>query len=142
MGRLTVALEALGKAGIRFEWDFWCCMSCGSFAMLDGFGKGENPELSRGFAFTHEQDVDRFAEDILNGTADVCLAWGAFGDGDGLAEGETIAGAFRDAGFPVIWNGSTDRRIMVQFDDRDTPDMDSLGWRTDWPADAPGDDVE
>jgi len=70
----------------------------------------EGHHVVRGYAYSHQQDVDRM---ILTGT--LPIGFGTFTeDGEGAAQiGEDIVEVLREVGLPAVWNGSTDTRIEV-----------------------------
>lgn len=63
-----------------------------------------------GFCFYHGQDVERAVDGL-----GLLIAFGDLqGDDEaGVAVGRAVAGALRDAGFTVDWDGTLDRRIAI-----------------------------
>jgi hypothetical protein len=111
--RLDVAFEELNERGILARHHWWCCQTCGHGAMPDEraavLAAGG---VARGYAFYHVQDT----EAAVDG-AGVCLAYGAFEDGDAptLAIAHEVVDVLQKHGLTVRWDGSVKRRITVDL---------------------------
>jgi hypothetical protein len=95
--QLTEAFAALRKDGYYARKNFWCCTTCGCYAMNE---RMQSHPSKKGYVFYHAQDV----VDVKKGSA--YLAW----DGDAT----TIINTLKASGIDVTWNGDEHMKIQVQ----------------------------
>lgn len=93
MEKLNKALRELRKIGYEAKRHFWCCNSCGS---ADFFSRGVSK-----FVFMHQQ-----AEEAFKKSGKAYFAW----EGDG----QEIVDVFEKNGLIVDWNGTEERKIVVE----------------------------
>lgn len=98
MSELDGAFKALRSRGYFARQNFWCCQSCGCYAVPK--------ESSEKYVFYHRQDAERLKKD--GGTM---LAW----NGDGYE----IVKVCLEAGLTVKWNGKESTRIWVGINKED-----------------------
>ena len=90
---LNAAFRQLRKAGYFAMQDFWCCSTCGWASV---------PEEKQDRAvFYHRQDTPDIKE-----FGNVHLAWSG--------DGEEICNILRENGLTVKWDGSANKRILVE----------------------------
>jgi hypothetical protein len=90
--KINFAFRELRKAGYFAKQNFWCCQSCGWYAV---------PENAKKVVFYHNQDLDRFKR-----TGELMLAWGG--------NGSEICRIFEHAGLVAEWDGTDDKRIAIR----------------------------
>lgn len=106
---LDAAFKMLRKFGVRCRKSFWCCQTCGCYAMEQVYEKAKD-DKPLGYCFYHRQDADGLRND-----GRCHLAYGAFGDGDTAAIGRLIAHCLQESGVRVEWDGFASSRIAVNF---------------------------
>ncbi|RYX93881.1 MAG: hypothetical protein EOO28_17080 [Comamonadaceae bacterium] len=107
--RLDNVFHALHEEGI-------CALSNAGYTMSDGYSDvaeavAEAPEGHyHGYCFYHGQDTERAVEGH-----GVMVAFGDLKDDPirGVAVGQRVAGALRNAGFAVAWDGTDKSRINL-----------------------------
>ena len=90
---LNTAFRALRKQGYFARQNFWCCTSCGLYAVPE--------DKAETFVFYHRQDADRLAE-----TGATYLAW--------AGDPAVIRSAFECAGMTVEHDGSEAKKFLVK----------------------------
>lgn len=90
---LNTAFRALRKQGYFARQNFWCCSSCGCYAVPE--------DKAETFVFYHRQDADRLAE-----TGETYLTW--------AGDPTVIRSVFECAGMEVEHDGSESTRILVK----------------------------
>lgn len=96
--KLNKAFRDLRKAGVIARQNFWCCNSCGWYALNSKY-----PDLdSRTAAFYHAQ-----ATEAAMRTKRLYLVW--------TGDAKLIIGVFAQNGFETEWNGSADTKILVKL---------------------------
>jgi len=90
--KLTVAFRKLRKDGYFAEHNWTCCQSCGVAAVPD--------EFEENYVFYHGQDNEDMRE-----TNQTHLNW--------AGDGSLIRQRCEEAGLCVVWDGTTDQRILV-----------------------------
>ena len=95
--------------------------------------RGDPAGQWRGFAYYHEQDVERTVDGMP-----LLLGFDAVADGEDAkrAVGEAVAAGLRDAGFTVDWNGDPETRMGVT--DIDWKKRTNWASRRTTPADKGG----
>jgi hypothetical protein len=91
--KLNSAFRQLRKAGYFAKQNFWCCQTCAWSDVPDEY---ENKAV-----FYHRQDTPNIKE-----FGHVHLAW--------AGDGEEICNILRENGLKVIWDGSENKRILVE----------------------------
>jgi hypothetical protein len=91
--KLNTAFRQLRKSGYFAQQNFWCCQTCGWADVPD--------EYANKAVFYHRQDTPNIEKNNS-----VYLAW--------AGDGEEICNIFRENGLIVVWDGSSDNRILVQ----------------------------
>ncbi len=93
---LNIAFSRLRKMGYFAKQNFWCCQTCGRYAVPK--------DKADKMVFYHKQD----AEAIKNGTIKdhgLYLAW--------EGNGKEITQVFLDVGLDAVWNGDKGTRICI-----------------------------
>jgi hypothetical protein len=107
--RLRSAFGRLEAAGLVVRENFADCSTCGFAEIQDEIDAESKNRAVRGFAFFHEQDTERVAEDGV-----LYVAYGAASRSIEATEiGREVANALSDAGFSVTWDGSINTRIGI-----------------------------
>ena len=140
--RVAAAFEALDAQGVVARMSFTCCQTCGTTEIddertaLPDVAEGDYAYREWGYAFFHEQDAERLADE----PATLWLSYSTFtpapdvdpsllerwraGDeslrrevivASDRAVGERIATALREQGLDVSWDGDTGQRIAVDI---------------------------
>lgn len=91
--KLNKAFRALRKAGYFARQNFWCCQTCAWADVPD--------EFEHKAVFYHRQDAADLKE-----RGYVYLAWSG--------NGEEICSILRENGLSVKWDGSSNKRILVE----------------------------
>jgi len=97
--KLSAGFRKLRSRGFAAKQNFACCMTCGHFEMQN--------EGHASYCFYHMQDADRLKElEQEGGIPHVLLCW--------AGDATEICRTFQEVGLLVEWNGSDDRKILVQ----------------------------
>ena len=92
--KITKAFRELRKQGYVAKQNFWCCQSCAWGDLSD--------EESEKAVFYHEQDNQDLKE---NGKC--CLSWSG--------DGQLIVDILTKNGLIVEWDGSNNKRIVIEI---------------------------
>jgi hypothetical protein len=97
--KVNQAFKLLRKTGYIAKQNFWCCQSCGWSAINNDYPDAEK------VVFYHNQDNDSWNK---NKELDhsLALAW--------AGNGAEIVDIIKSVGLNVEWDGSEDKRIMIQ----------------------------
>jgi hypothetical protein len=116
LGKLRLAFAAMEERGIVAEGRWWCCGTCGNYAMGDLWKQSAEHESPLGYCFFHEQDWDSY---LADGT--VYLAYQSF-TGPSQCVGRIITDCLDSVGLEWEWNGSAKTRILVKLCDGEPMD--------------------
>ena len=106
--RLKAAFATLNCAGVIARGKFWCCQSCGCYAMSGIIEKRKaKGKEEKGYVFFHRQDN----ESRVAGS-NFFLAYGG-ADLDAAAVGAMVVDALASHGVKTEWDGDIGRRIEV-----------------------------
>lgn len=116
MFNLNDAFKELRKKGLIARQDYWCCQSCGGYAIGQMIEiRNRMGKKTTGYVFFHHQDTERAERDRI-----LYLAYGnPFSGSADTPEatakvGKTIVETLERHGFLTEWNGSPDTRILVK----------------------------
>lgn len=112
--RLDRAFSELEENGIVARQNFTCCQTCGHAEIWEEIEQAKQEERETkpsGYVFYHMQDTERAVEDGA-----LYLAYGAVDNSDDMAikTAQKISEILRRNGLDVSWNGSLDKRLLVE----------------------------
>ena len=115
---------------VRLGWT--CCNTCGHSEMAEEIEKVEASfeDAERkvvGYAFAHDQDMDRIKGEAGGDTLRLAFSGQADGTRASVQTAEKVVQVLRDVGLKVKWNGSSSTKIAIE----------GLQWRCRWkPSDT------
>jgi len=112
--RLDAAFSKLESSGVVSRQDFSCCGNCGSGEIFDEIKRETSKgKKVHGYTFFHSQDTDSAVDGY-----GLYLNFGGieYGERPALQVGQQIAGALKEQGLKVDWDGTWKTRIHVTID--------------------------